>query len=1171
MTVHKLSAGDGYTYLTRQVASADQQLERGQALADYYTATGNPPGRWMGGGAADLGVTGQVHEAQMKALFGRGEHPNADAIAAQLAVVGAPEEVVRQAVRLGRRYPQYETSGRRAVAGYDLVFTPVKSASVLWALGGPEVRAAVEAAHREAVADAIGFLEANAAFTRIGDRGQAQVGTRGLICAAFDHRETRAGDPDLHTHVAVSNKVRTRQDAPGGRPRWRALDGRALYAVGVTASERYNTRFEDALARRLGVRYAARADTVGTGKRPVREIVGVPDVLLRHFSSRRAAIEERYAELARAYRKTHGHDPPRSAQLKLAEQATLETREGKAPPKAFGAQLAEWRAEAERVAGVGIAEQVVAAATGKEPASVTVDDIDIASLARSVIAVLETERSTWSRWNLIAEVERQTRPLRCATPAERERLVDAVVTAASRPRNAVRIAAPSLTEEPAQLRRSDGASVFTPHAAERYTTERILAAEQRLVAAATERTGLIAHPALVDSVLQRVERDEGLPLDAGQEALVRAFLEDDRRIVVGIGPAGSGKTTAMRAAGLAWEASGRRVVPLATSAKAAEVLAADLGRRAENLPKLLHELDRLADGKPPRPGADGSFFTLRPGDVVLVDEAGMAGTLRLDRLVAYARAASAQVRLLGDPAQLAAVEAGGALRLLVAEAGAAHLERLHRFRDPEHAEATLQLRAGDPRGLDYYFIRGRARGGSREAMLERTYEGWRADASTGRISVMVAATSDDVAALNTRARLDRIADGLSEGPGVLLHDGTHAGVGDWIVTRDNQRLLLTRSGRDFVKNGDTWFVRRRRTDGGLLVEHVGHHGHVLLPAPYVAAHVELAYATTAHRVQGATVDTAHAYIAPGTTREALYVAASRAREATTLYVATEDLLDLDAEPPEEPGRTARQILEAVLATESSERSATETIRQTLDDAESLPVLLSRYEHALATANRKRYACIAEAAFGGGLAGTLVTDPAWPALSHALADAEQHGYQAGDVLQLLANRRELEAAESPARLLTSRLHEQLAWHEPAEARRPDWLPSWIPTAPLDRAPTEWRDYLTELTGHIRRRVRHLAEQTAADRPPWLAGEPPPAGPRREAWLERVGVIAAYQEHYGLTAEHPLGPCPPEGSRRQHAWLEAAAALRDLRADRTTNTPSTRPATRTACQTSSRTFE
>jgi conjugative relaxase-like TrwC/TraI family protein len=1006
------------------------------------------------------------------------------------------------------------------------------------------VRAAVEAAHHEAVADAIAFLEANAAFTRLGDRGQAQVDTRGLICAVFDHRETRAGDPDLHTHVAVSNKVRTLEDGPDGRPRWRALDGRALYAVGVAASERYNTRFEDALARRLGVRFAPRADTVAAGKRPVREIVGVPEALLRHFSARRAAIEERYAELARGYRDQHGHEPGRAAQLKLAQRATLETREGKLPPKAFAAQLAEWRDAAEQVAGRGVADRIVALATGRPHRGVDVHRVDVAALARAVLGVLEGERSTWSRWNLVAEVERQTRPLRCATRADRDRLVAAVTARATDPRLAVRIAPPALAEEPEQLRRADGASVFTAHAAERYTTERILAAEQRLLAAGREHTGQALDAALVDAVLARVERDEGLPLDPGQEALVRAFTTDDRRIVVGIGPAGAGKTTAMRAACRAWEAAGRRVVPLATSAKAAQVLAADLGRRAENLHKFLHEL-----GPPAAPTAKplrDAFFALRPGDIVLVDEAGMAGTLRLDRLVAHARAAGAQVRLLGDPAQLAAVEAGGALRLLTTEIGAARLDQLHRFRDPAEAAATLRLRAGHSDGLDYYFARRRVRGGTREAMLEAAYEGWRADMLAGRTSLVIAATTHDVAALNTRARLDRVAAGLVEPDGILLRDGTRAGVGDWITTRQNERLLTTHSGRDFVKNGDTWTVHARYPDGALLVEHATHHGRVLLPAPYVTGHVELAYAATAHRVQGATVDTAHAYIPAGTTREALYVAATRARDRTRLYVATEDLLDLDPEPPDHSQRTPRQVLERALATEGGERSGTETIRATLADAEALPALLARYEHALALANRQRYTEIAERVLGP-TAGRLLTDPAWPATCRALARADARGWPAERLLPAVFAADEIDTAISPARELAARIDHHLARHlTPARPPAQPFHPPWIPQAPIERLPTPWRDYLGQLSEHITSRIRHLAEQAAAERPPWLHGtRPPPAAPGREDWLRRVGLLAAYREQYGIRDHRAVDDCPTVTTRRHEAWRAARAALEDLR--------------------------
>ncbi|MBA2446317.1 MAG: relaxase domain-containing protein [Nocardioidaceae bacterium] len=107
-----------------------------------------------------------------------------------------------------------------------LVFTPVKSASVLWALGDPDVRTAVEAAHHEAVETTMGWVEQHAAYTRTGHAGAAQVDTTGLVCAASDHRESRSSDPDLHTHVAVANKI------CGLDGNWRSLDARACTRSG---------------------------------------------------------------------------------------------------------------------------------------------------------------------------------------------------------------------------------------------------------------------------------------------------------------------------------------------------------------------------------------------------------------------------------------------------------------------------------------------------------------------------------------------------------------------------------------------------------------------------------------------------------------------------------------------------------------------------------------------------------------------------------------------------------------------------------------------------------------------------------------------------------------------------------------------------------------------------
>ena len=177
----------------------------------------------------------------------------------------------------------------QTVAGYDLTFSPVKSVSTLWAVADPHVAAQIEQAHQAAVQDALTFIERHALFTRQGRNGVRQVNVRGLVAAAFTHRDSRAGDPDLHTHVAVANKVQTLDG------RWLSIDGRVLFKAKVAASETYNTALEQHLRDRLGVRFADRPDT-DPGKRPVREIVGVDPALNQRWSTRRVLIKDRQGD-----------------------------------------------------------------------------------------------------------------------------------------------------------------------------------------------------------------------------------------------------------------------------------------------------------------------------------------------------------------------------------------------------------------------------------------------------------------------------------------------------------------------------------------------------------------------------------------------------------------------------------------------------------------------------------------------------------------------------------------------------------------------------------------------------------------------------------------------------------------------------------------------------------
>ena len=227
------------------------------------------------------------------------------------------------------------------VAGYDLTFSPVKSVSALWAIAPRELAATIAACHDEAVRDTIGWLEKHAAYTRRGTNGVAQVDTTGLIAAAFTHRDSRAGDPDLHTHVAVSNKVCT----PDGR--WLSLDGRALYRNKVAASEHYNTRLEALLIERVGVRFADRGDAAD-GRREVREIAGLPPELLRAWSSRTADIEAELAVLARRFQDEHGRPPTTIERAELAQQATLSTRDPKHEPRSEAEQRRTWQSRSRR-------------------------------------------------------------------------------------------------------------------------------------------------------------------------------------------------------------------------------------------------------------------------------------------------------------------------------------------------------------------------------------------------------------------------------------------------------------------------------------------------------------------------------------------------------------------------------------------------------------------------------------------------------------------------------------------------------------------------------------------------------------------------------------------------------------------------------------------------------
>jgi conjugative relaxase-like TrwC/TraI family protein len=1191
MSLHKLTAGSGYDYLTRQVAALDATQKGHTGLASYYTERGETPGVWIGSGLDGidgLAIGDPVTAEQMRALFGCGLHPLAGLRQQQLegpdlaprdyrdaATLGAPFRIVGGDVgpfrlEVARRFAALRTAdglpvgaplpavdrarvrtevarefflaehGRepvnarelagqiakdsrpqtQTVAGFDLTFSPVKSVSTLWAVADLPAAATIERAHQAAVQDALTFIEKHALFTRTGPQGIRQVNVRGLVATAFTHRDSRAGDPDLHTHVAVANKVQTLDG------RWLSIDGRVLFKANVAASETYNTALEQHLHDALGLRFAERPGT-DPAKRPIREIVGVDPRLNQQWSTRRAHINTRRGELAIQFQKDHGRPPTPVEALHLAQQATLETRDAKHEPRSLAEQRSTWLNEAAAVLGgrAAVAAMVQRALT-PAPETATIADPHarwVAKTADHVLAVMEESRSTWQMWHVRAEVQRQVRT--ADVPTERAgALVDLLVDEVLDRRSVALVPQRDGIDEPQALRRTDGSSVYTVAGADLYTSQRILDAERRLVATAGRRDGTVVDESGVDLALLEMAANK-TALDPGQAWLVRQMCTSGARVQLAIAPAGAGKTTAMCALALAWTEDGGQVLGLAPSAAAAAVLGEQTGIRADTLAKLTWSLDH---GDLPNWAA-----AIGPSTLLIIDEAGMADTLSLDAAVQFAINRGANVRLVGDDQQLAAIGAGGVLRDIQHTHGALHLAELHRFTNPAEAAASLALREGNPIALDFYLRHGRVHVGDLAKTTEDAFTAWVLDRSAGLDAIMLAPTRELVADLNRRARNHRLSN-VPAGREVHLADGNQASVGDVIITRRNdRRLRLTAT--DWVKNGDRWTITHVDRRGDLRVRHNRSHLTVRLPLDYVRESTGLGYATTIHLAQGVSADTMHGLVTGQESRQQLYTMLTRGRYANHLYlqVVGDGNPHTLIRPNTISPRTPTETLQQILARDEAPESASTVIRELNKPEARLFQAVQRYTDALHVAAEQLVGpqAVAELDQADQCIPGLTDEPAWPALrAHLLALAAETGEHPLFHMLTAANGRDLRTAGDMAAVLY--------W------RRPEYAPTdpgplqWLPGIPETlHAHPVWGAYLakrSELVADLANQIRDHACQ----------GDAPPAWapPRSHLGTALVGDIAVWRAANGI---NPQDRRPTGGGGGQ---LETLPALWKQRLDR-----------------------
>lgn len=828
------------------------------ATARYYTkyltqAPGEQPGQWTGAQAAGLGLSGEVSTDALEQLLS-GCDP----------LTG---------VTLGNPFvdrTRANGTAIRAVAGFDATVSAPKSLSVWWALTGDE---GLAECHDVAVRAVVECLERFGSTTRIrSNGGRLHPDSQGLIAAAFRQTTSRLDDPQLHTHLVVSAKVQTDDG------RWMALDARVLKHHQRALGGLYQSVLRAELTYRYGVAFSE----IVNGQ---AEIAGVPTELVEQFSKRAAQVRGEMQVKVAEFRQREGRQPTKFEHAALEREAAADTRVRKSA-NGVADLPTRWRGEA---AGIGItaeslAQSITAAARSvSSPAKVSVAE---------VIEDLSAERSAWHRMDILRAVTDRLRPQTDMSGERWSRLLDRAVD---------RVLGECVVLDPegdGPRRGSDGRSVWIEPVAAQVTSHQVLAQEEAILTWVVDAQLDDSQPSLT------VNRGE---LDVLQYAAATAVAGEDRVVVI-VGPAGTGKTTTLAAAVIDLHRHSRHVFGIAPTAKAAKALGQETGMHADTVAKLLHEWARH-DGPSPQ-------WRLPSGTTVIVDEAGMLSTPNLHQLTQLATREQWRVVLVGDHRQLQAVGRGGLFGEICATSRTVELERIHRFSHDWEAVASLRLRHGDLRALGTYEVHGRIIPGSFDEHLDAIASEWMQRHASGETVAITAATNEHVDEINRSIRQLRARSGDTDTTMFgSIADGLVA-VGDIVTTRRNQRHLHTTSG-DIVRNRELWTVTAINNDGDLTVTDLTGTSTVTLPAEYAMEHVRLGYAATEYGTQSATETASITLAGPATTGRGLYVAMTRGRDDNRVYVVTDthDMSD------------ARDVLEGIVATDRADVPAVVQRRQ----------------------------------------------------------------------------------------------------------------------------------------------------------------------------------------------------------------------------------------------------
>ena len=737
----------------------------------------------------------------------------------------------------GARRP---SDGARLVAaerpGMELVVAAQKSVALLGLIGRAEDMHAILDAETDAT---LAYLD-TWMMVRGGRRGRSQTRgpTHGLLWVRTRHATSRAGDPEPHDHVLIAN-VCHMADGKGG---WKAVDTAALRDV-LHAATAFGRVASAAKAIELG--YAIEADDGPSGRLGHWRVAGVPEGACQLFSKRSAEIT--------AAVESKGYDTYQARQT--AARDTRKMKRQTPPADLMDGWILELAAAGytpERILD-DIIEAAANPRSHRQPQSLSARQLTVLS----AYALGPSGRLAHQKVFTRSDVAVALGPLLLGfAPRELLRAVEAVC---GHP-DAVALLGVKAAREQA------------------YAPACVIATEAAIalkVALQADRTGAptVDPEAAAKAITAKEDQLGGRSLTDGQKSMIRSVVTSGHPVELIVGVAGSGKTTALDAARQAFEDAGYRVVGTSISGQAARTLGAEAGiGESRTIASLLWRIDH-------------GQTLLDCRTVVVCDEAGMTDDPNMLRLLAATEAAKSKLIIVGDHRQLGAVGPGGSLQALVnRHTGSVHaLAENVRQADPEERTMLGQLRAGSvEQAVNWYADHGRINTApDREQALEQTVAAWVDDLSEGRESTMMAWRRANVAALNARARQAMRQTGRLTGLELQVAGGSYQ-AGDRIVTlapSAHGQLVTSQRGQVVAVDPDAGRLTVRTDDGRT---------HALGPDQIGPDQLVLGYATTVHRSQGATFDTAHLY-ADGGGRELGYVAMSRARHTAHVHAVADNV------------------------------------------------------------------------------------------------------------------------------------------------------------------------------------------------------------------------------------------------------------------------------------------